>query len=186
MTASPSVPLISRVHHAHLSVRNQPGHHHRSFAATNKSRWSIKCWHWIHDTQLHEDAHRYRGNGAGTMATLRTTALNLQRLAGFCQATSGIGPPATQNLAHPVGLEPRLVDAVGGAGRSCSLVVGIWMGGSGGTGCSWGPTVPSGGDGAHRTAALDQTSAALLAQAVAVTPTVCPRSRSRAAAWATA
>ena len=34
-------------------------------------------------TQTHEDAHLYRGNGAGAMATLRTAALNLLRLAGF-------------------------------------------------------------------------------------------------------
>ncbi|WP_231605331.1 ISAs1 family transposase [Synechococcus sp. CBW1006] len=33
-----------------------------------RDRWSIECWHWIRDTQLHEDAHRYRGNGAGVMA----------------------------------------------------------------------------------------------------------------------
>ena len=30
-----------------------------------RDRWSIEGWHWIRDTQLHEDAHRYRGNGAG-------------------------------------------------------------------------------------------------------------------------
>jgi len=48
-----------------------------------RDRWSIEGWHWIRDTQLHEDAHRYRGNGAGVMATLRTAALNLLRLAGF-------------------------------------------------------------------------------------------------------
>ena len=35
-------------------------------------RWSIKGSHWIRDTQLHEDAHRYRGNSAGAMSTLRT------------------------------------------------------------------------------------------------------------------
>ena len=40
-----------------------------------RDRWSIEGWHWIRDTQLHEDAHRYRGNGAGVMATLRTAAL---------------------------------------------------------------------------------------------------------------
>jgi predicted transposase YbfD/YdcC len=27
-----------------------------------RDRWSIEGWHWIRDTQLHEDAHRYRGN----------------------------------------------------------------------------------------------------------------------------
>lgn len=35
------------------------------------------------DTQLHEDKHRYRGNGAGVLAAMRTAALNLLRLAGF-------------------------------------------------------------------------------------------------------
>ena len=55
-----------------------------------RDRWSIEGWHWIRDTQLHEDAHRYRGNGAGVMATLRTAALNLLRLAGFQSIRSGI------------------------------------------------------------------------------------------------
>ena len=41
-----------------------------------RDRWSIEGWHWIRDTQLHEDAHRHSGNGAGVMATLRTAALN--------------------------------------------------------------------------------------------------------------
>jgi len=48
-----------------------------------RERWSIEGWHWIRDTQLHEDAHRCRGNGSGVMATLCTAALNLLRLAGF-------------------------------------------------------------------------------------------------------
>ncbi len=48
-----------------------------------RDRWSIEGWHWIRDTQLQQDAHRYRGNGASVMATLRTAALNLLRLAGF-------------------------------------------------------------------------------------------------------
>jgi hypothetical protein len=48
-----------------------------------RDRWSIEAWHWIRDTQLHEDAHRYRGNGAGAMATVGTAALNLLRMAGF-------------------------------------------------------------------------------------------------------
>ena len=55
-----------------------------------RERWSIESWHWIRDTQLHEDAHRYRGNGAGTMATLRTAALNLLRLAGFQSIRTGM------------------------------------------------------------------------------------------------
>jgi predicted transposase YbfD/YdcC len=55
-----------------------------------RDRWSIESWHWIRDTQLHEDAHRYRGNGAGVMATLRTAALNLMRLAGFRSIRAGM------------------------------------------------------------------------------------------------
>jgi len=55
-----------------------------------RDRWSIEGWHWIRDTQLHEDAHRYRGNSAGVMATLRTAALNLLRLAGFSSIRAGI------------------------------------------------------------------------------------------------
>ena len=55
-----------------------------------RDRWSIEGWHWIRDTQLHEDVHRYRGNGAGAMATLRTAALNLLRLAGFRSIRSGM------------------------------------------------------------------------------------------------
>jgi predicted transposase YbfD/YdcC len=55
-----------------------------------RDRWSIEGWHWIRDTQLHEDAHRYRGNGAGVMATLRTAAMNLLRLAGFRSIRSGL------------------------------------------------------------------------------------------------
>ena len=55
-----------------------------------RDRWSIEGWHWIRDTQLHEAAHRYRGNGAGVMATLRTAALNLLRLAGFRSIRGGM------------------------------------------------------------------------------------------------
>ena len=55
-----------------------------------RDRWSIEGWHWIRDTQLHEDANRYRGNGAGAMASLRTAALNLLRLAGFQSIRSGM------------------------------------------------------------------------------------------------
>jgi len=55
-----------------------------------RDRWTIEGWHWIRDTQLHEDAHRYRGNGAGAMATLRTAALNLLMLAGHQSFWAGI------------------------------------------------------------------------------------------------
>ena len=53
-------------------------------------RWSIEGWHWIRDTQLHEDAHRYRGHGAGAMAMLRSAALKLLRLAGFQSIQAGM------------------------------------------------------------------------------------------------
>ena len=62
-----------------------------------RERWSIEGWHWIRDTQLHEDAHRYRGNGAGAMATLRTAGLNLLRLAGFQSIRAGM-----QTVMHDV------------------------------------------------------------------------------------
>ncbi len=55
-----------------------------------RDRWSIEGWHWIRDTQLHEDAHRYRGNGAGVMATLRPAAMNLLRVAGFRSIRTGL------------------------------------------------------------------------------------------------
>jgi hypothetical protein len=62
-----------------------------------RDRWSIEGWHWIRDTQLHEDAHRYRGNGASAMATLRTAALNLLRLAGYQSIRAGM-----QAVTHDV------------------------------------------------------------------------------------
>ena len=55
-----------------------------------RERWSIESWHWIRDTQLHEDDHRYSGNGAGVMAALRTAGLNLLRLAGFDSIREGL------------------------------------------------------------------------------------------------
>ncbi|WP_232756064.1 hypothetical protein [Vulcanococcus limneticus] len=55
-----------------------------------RERWSLESWHWIRDTQLREDDHRYRGNGAGVMAALRTAALNLLRLAGFHSIRAGL------------------------------------------------------------------------------------------------
>ena len=63
-----------------------------------RNRSSIEGWHWIRYSQLHEDAHRYRGNGAGVMASLRTAALNLLRLAGFEPIRSGM-----QSVMHDIG-----------------------------------------------------------------------------------
>ena len=63
-----------------------------------RNRWSIEGWHWTNYTQLHDDAHRYRGNGAGVMASLRTAALNLLRLAGFQSIRSGM-----RSVMHDIG-----------------------------------------------------------------------------------
>jgi hypothetical protein len=52
--------------------------------------WGMESWHWIRDTQLHEDRHSYRGNGVGVMAALRTAAMNLLRLNGFRSICAGL------------------------------------------------------------------------------------------------
>jgi predicted transposase YbfD/YdcC len=52
--------------------------------------WSIESWHWIRVTQLNENNHRYRGNGAGVMAAMRTAAMNLLRLTGFDSIRQGL------------------------------------------------------------------------------------------------
>ena len=44
------------------------------------ARWNIDGWNWIHNTQLHEDAHRNQSNGAGVMTTMRTAGMNLLSL----------------------------------------------------------------------------------------------------------
>ncbi|MCT0219230.1 ISAs1 family transposase [Synechococcus sp. CS-1329] len=71
-----------------------------------RDRWSIEGWHWIRDTQLHEDAHRYRGNGAGAMATLRTAALNLLRLGGFQSIRAGM-QAVTHDIAALLAMATR-------------------------------------------------------------------------------
>ena len=43
-----------------------------------------------HRTKLHDYAHRYCGNGAGAIARLRTSALNLLQLAGFEPILAGM------------------------------------------------------------------------------------------------
>jgi hypothetical protein len=74
-----------------------------------RDRWSIGGWHWIRDTQLNEDAHRYRGNGAGAMATLRTAALSLLRLAGFRSIRAGLQAvmPDIMTLLEMVVRQPK-------------------------------------------------------------------------------
>ena len=55
-----------------------------------REHWSIESWHWIRDTQIREDHHRYRGNGASVMAAQRTAGLNLLRLAGYASIREGL------------------------------------------------------------------------------------------------
>jgi hypothetical protein len=50
----------------------------------------MESWHWIRDTQVHEDKHRYRGNGAGVIAALRTAALYMLLLTGFNSIREGL------------------------------------------------------------------------------------------------
>jgi hypothetical protein len=46
---------------------------------------------------LHEDKHRYRGNGAGMMATLRIAAINLLHRSGFDSIREGL-----QSVMHDI------------------------------------------------------------------------------------
>ena len=64
-----------------------------------RDRWSIEnSWHWPRDTQLREDAHRYReSNGVRILATLRSLAMNALRLDGFWSITEGLAA-----LAHDI------------------------------------------------------------------------------------
>lgn len=62
-----------------------------------RDRRSIEEWHWIRNTQLHENAHRYRGNGAGVMATLCAAALNHLWLCGAWSIRAGM-----QAIVHDI------------------------------------------------------------------------------------
>jgi hypothetical protein len=64
-----------------------------------RDRWSIEnSWHWHRDTQLKEDAHRYREpNGVRILATLRSLAMNAMRLGDFWSITEGLAA-----LAHDI------------------------------------------------------------------------------------
>lgn len=77
---------FAATHHFITSLRTTP----EALLQLVRERWSLESWHWIRDTQLREDAHRYRGNGAGVMAALRTAAMNLLRLAGFGSIRAGL------------------------------------------------------------------------------------------------
>jgi predicted transposase YbfD/YdcC len=62
-----------------------------------RQHWSIEnSWHWVRDTQLDEDTHRYRErNGVQILATLRSMGLNTVRLAGLDSIANGMAA-----LAH--------------------------------------------------------------------------------------
>jgi predicted transposase YbfD/YdcC len=64
-----------------------------------RQRWSIEnSWHWVRDTQLREDAHRYQEiNGVQILATLRSMAINSLRLDGIGSVAEGIAA-----LAHDI------------------------------------------------------------------------------------
>ena len=62
-----------------------------------RDRWSIEGWHWIRDTQLHEDAHRYRGNGQGSLKVKRSSVSELVLASPAVPASPGCHwpePPA--------------------------------------------------------------------------------------------
>ena len=88
---------MSQAHSGQPPVSDEPGHKGRNLLQHERNRWSIEVWHQIRDTQLHEDANRYRGNGAGVMATLRTSALNMLRLVGFRSIRTGL-----QTVTHKI------------------------------------------------------------------------------------
>jgi predicted transposase YbfD/YdcC len=64
-----------------------------------RERWSIEnSGHWPRDTQLREDAHRYREeNSVQILATLRSMAMNSLRLDGFWSISEGLA-----TLSHDI------------------------------------------------------------------------------------
>lgn len=64
-----------------------------------RQRWSIENeWHWVRDTQLGEDAHRYANRtGAALFSFLRTVAMNLLRGGGYRSVHAG-----QQALSHDI------------------------------------------------------------------------------------
>jgi len=56
-----------------------------------RQRWSIENeWHWVRDTQLGEDAHRYANRtGVGVISLLRTVVMNLLRRGGYRSIRQG-------------------------------------------------------------------------------------------------
>ncbi len=56
-----------------------------------RQRWSIENeWHWVRDTQLGEDVHRYANRtGVGVVSFLRTVVMNLLRRGGYRSIRQG-------------------------------------------------------------------------------------------------
>jgi predicted transposase YbfD/YdcC len=66
----------SRVSHLFITtIRTTP----EALLRLIRQRWSIENeWHWVRDTQLGEDAHRYANRiGAPVFSFLRTVVMNL-------------------------------------------------------------------------------------------------------------
>ena len=71
-----------------LRAKQAPEHIREAWIGTS---WMVEvAATGTRDTQRHEDAHRYCGNGAGALAALRTAAMNVLRLAGFQSIRSGM------------------------------------------------------------------------------------------------
>lgn len=62
----------------------------QAIAVAARGHWDIEVMHYVRDVTMREDAQRLRaGASAQVMATLRSTAVAVLRLAGFTSAASG-------------------------------------------------------------------------------------------------
>jgi hypothetical protein len=84
-----------RTHYFLTSLRTAP----KALLRLVRQRWSIENeWHWVHDVQLGEDAHRdAHWVGAPLFSFMRTVVINLLRRAGFRSIHAG-----QQELAHDI------------------------------------------------------------------------------------
>jgi predicted transposase YbfD/YdcC len=85
----PGEPSLQR-HLFLTSLRTTP----KAMLQQVRDHWCIESWHWLPDTRLHEDAHRYGGAGATVLATLHTLALNLLGLHGHHSVRAGLAAVA--------------------------------------------------------------------------------------------
>ena len=98
---------LPRAYYFLTSLRTKP----EALLRLIHQRWSIENeWHWPRDTQLHEDAHRYRNrNGAPLFSLLRTVVMNLLRNGGYRSVHAG-----QQELSQDI----RGMRALGGVAMS--------------------------------------------------------------------